>query len=157
MRNDHEGARDGDDDALPTRNDAAPATGNGPCRSTNADPATDLTRALYFLGRSDPEVLDVALLHPSGAAPVATLFSEREPATAWRDQLPEPLRAEVCVQVAPADDPRARAELLEACLSAGAATYLIDPAVGQPEVARTRPLRGALAYLHSLKTASACF
>lgn len=112
----------------------------------------DLTRDLYYLGRTIPAVLDVVVLRPERGEAIAPLFSDPVAAEIWLHDLP----AEVVVQRAEADDPRGRVELLEACVAAGATRYVLDPIVRRRGLVGARRLAPALAYLRSLRNETAC-
>lgn len=112
--------------------------------------AVDLDRPLYYLGRDLPGVLDVLTLSAAAdGGRVAPVFRERGPAQAWAGRAP----TGIAPRCAAAHDPRARVELLEAFLAAGALELWCDP--GAPTASRG-PLRPSLDYLRSLRNASAC-
>lgn len=113
--------------------------------------AVDLDRPLYYLGRALEGVLDVVTLEADapGGATLAPVFRDAARARAWARRAPSGVR----VLRAPAGDPRFRTELLAAFAAAGAHTLWLDP--GAADAARG-PLRPALDYLRSLRSASAC-
>ncbi len=112
--------------------------------------AVDLDRPLYYLGRDLPGVLDVLTLSATASGGrVAPVFGELERARLWAGRAPRG----VAPRCAGADDPRARVELLEAFLAAGAVELWCDP--GAPTAARGA-LQPSLDYLRSLRNASAC-
>ncbi len=130
---------------------------------------TDLSRDLYYLGLSDPGVLAVLTL-ATGEGPVAPLFTSAARAASLLAQAP----AGTGIGRAPAGDPRARVELLEACLLAGAERIALDPGVRDPDppgggepaapgrgrdtlgASDRGAVRPALAYVRSLRSERAC-
>lgn len=113
----------------------------------------DLTRDLYYLtaGRDDAGGV-VVLEGPNGRW--APLFTSRAAATAMAAAAPAGVR----VAHAPAGDPRAREELLLACLENGAEVLALDaPAARAGEApGRVGSVRLALAAVRSHRTGSAC-
>lgn len=105
---------------------------------------------LYFLGRSHPSVLDLALVTvPGGKA--ALIFSSEALARAHLSSVPEG------VEVLRAGDLRAKEEVLRAALARDAITLWFDAPVqggGSPRAAY--PLQRALEYTLSYKRQSAC-
>lgn len=114
----------------------------------------DLSRDLYYLVSGDDRAAGVVVLEaPQGRW--APLFTTREGAAALARKAPAGVR----VARAAARDPRAREELLLACLDSGAEVLAIDPAsgtaaVGAPE--RASSVRAALASVRSHRTGTAC-
>lgn len=107
-----------------------------------------LDEDVYFLGRVQPGVIDLALL-PLADGKAALLFSAEAFAARHLGALPEG------VQVQRAGDPRAKEELLRAALGRGATEIWLDTPPGAE--AETRyPLRRALDYVLSFKRQSAC-
>jgi hypothetical protein len=111
----------------------------------------DLTRTLYFLEQGPPGQLGVVVLEgPDGRwAPV---FSDRSAADRLRASAPPGVH----LGAAPAHDPRAREELLLACLQAAAEVAGLDPAPGARTPRASSSVRAALADVRSLRTGTAC-
>lgn len=112
---------------------------------------TDLASALYFLEQGPPGQLGVVVLEGTDGR-WAPVFSDRRAA----ERLCATAPAGVRVGTAPAHDPRAREELLLACLKAGAEVTALDAAPGERRPDATSPVRAALAYVQSLRTGTAC-
>ncbi|ADI15599.1 hypothetical protein [Truepera radiovictrix] len=106
---------------------------------------------LYYLGRELPHQLDVTLLRTE-AGRAALLFRTETGARAHLAALPHALR----VRVAPANDWRAKEELLLAAGARGATAVWLDVAVGTLEPTLRAPLAAALAYVRSFRRQSAC-
>ena len=114
----------------------------------------DLTRDVFYLtaGRRDSAGV-VVLEGPEGRW--APLFSTRRRAAALAAVAPAGVR----VAVAPAGDPRAREELLLACLDNGAEVLALDPerhAAGPAAPRNAGSVRLALAAVRSRRTGTAC-
>lgn len=107
-----------------------------------------LDEPLFFLGRPDPEVLDVALLR-LGSGKVALLFSREATARRHLSALP------AGTAVLSVNDLRAKEELFRAALARGAAELWLDAEVGHGPLVRY-PLERALNYVLSFKRQSAC-
>ncbi len=112
----------------------------------------DLERDLYYLGRAVPEVLDVLLLRRDGTA-IAPVFSSHEKADPWLGVVPDGFS----VLRVGAQDPRARVELLAAFEAAGAKRLGLDPRPEDGAPRQETELGPELAYLRSLRNATACF
>lgn len=115
----------------------------------------DLTRDLYYLTVGRRHAGGVVVLDgPDGRW--APLFTSRAAATAMADAAPAGVR----IGYAPAGDPRAREELLLACLESGAEVLAVDPGPATagtgPVPARAGAVRAALAAVRSHRTGSAC-
>jgi hypothetical protein len=111
----------------------------------------DVTSPLWFLEQGPPGQLGVVVLEGLEGR-WAPVFSDRLVAERLCAAAPPGVR----VGTAPAHDPRAREELLLACLQAGAEVTALDPAPGERRPHATSPVRPALAYVRSLRTGSAC-
>lgn len=107
-----------------------------------------LDEPLFFLGRSQPLVIDVALLRLDSGK-VALLFS-REVAAQRHLEVAPPGTV-----VQSATDLRAKEELFRAALARGAHEVWLDAEVGQEPVVRY-PLQRALDYVLSFKRQRAC-
>lgn len=111
----------------------------------------DLTTTLYFLEQGPPGQLGVVVLQgPDGR--FAPVFSGQRGAERLRAAAPDGVR----VGTAPAHDPRAREELLLACLQAGAEVAVLDPASDGSRPRAISRVREALAGVRSLRTGTAC-
>jgi len=113
----------------------------------------DLSIGLFYLARGPSDRSGVVTLEGS-AGRWLPLFTSREAARRLRRHAP----AGVHVASAPANDPRAREELLLAALQAGAEVLALDPepADGQAPEHPPASVRAALAYVRSLRTGTAC-
>jgi len=109
----------------------------------------DLTRDIFYL--ADAGDAGVVVLQGPDAR-IAPLFSSRSRAAAFAGEAPAGVR----VARAPAGDPRAREELLLACLGNGAEVLALDPAPGGERPARPASVRLALAAVRSHRVALAC-
>ncbi|HKI56058.1 MAG TPA: hypothetical protein VKB31_02810 [Trueperaceae bacterium] len=116
--------------------------------------ADDLTHDLYYLAAGREDAAGVVVLEgPEGRW--VPLFSTAEAASALAAEAPAGVR----VACAPAGDPRAREELLLACLHNGAEVLALDPdardaTAGTPD--RVGSVRLALAAVRSYRNGSAC-
>jgi hypothetical protein len=113
----------------------------------------DLSIDLFYLARGPSDRSGVVTVEgPAGRwLPV---FTTRRAAQRLCRRAP----AGVVVASAPADDPRAREELLLAGLQAGAEVLALDPgpADGPSPTHPPASVRAALAYVRSLRTGTAC-
>lgn len=112
---------------------------------------TDLRSDLYYLASGAEGTLGVVVVEgPEGCwAPV---FSQEDAARRLAERAPAGVKA----ARAAARDPRAREELLVACLLAGAEVLQLDPDPERPRLEHPVPARGALAYVRSFRTEAAC-
>jgi len=109
-----------------------------------------LDEALSYLGLELPGAIDVLLVR-AGETRAALLFRDPERA---REHLPKlPGRT---VHRVPADDFRAKEELLRAALHRGATEVWVDTAAEGLGPAARYPLREALLYVLSMKRQTAC-
>lgn len=109
----------------------------------------DLTRDVFYL--ADAGEAGVVVVEGPDAR-IAPLFSSRRSAAAFAGEAPAGVR----VARAPAGDPRAREELLLACLESGAEVLALDPAPDSERPARPASVRLALAAVRSHRVALAC-
>lgn len=125
-------------------------------KATNKVARTEVTSvldgSLYFLGQTQPHILDVALLR-QGNTKAVLLFSQKALAAQHLGALSAVMPAGITVQAA--HDLRTKEELLRAALARGADTlWLNTPPGGEP--AARYPLQRALEYVLSFKRQSAC-
>ncbi len=113
----------------------------------------DLSIDLFYLARGPADRSGVVTLEGS-AGRWLPLFTSRRAARRLCRRAPNG----VYVASAPANDPRAREELLLAGLQAGAEVLTLDPepAGGHAPAHPPASVRAALAYVRSLRTGTAC-
>lgn len=113
--------------------------------------ADDLTRDLYYLAAGSGDARGVVVVTGDDGS-WAPVFSDAARARLVAAAAPRGVH----VACSPAGDPRAREELLLACLDSGAEVLGVDASSAQQLPQRTASVRAALAAVRSHRTGSAC-
>lgn len=111
----------------------------------------DLSADLYYLAGGPGDMPGVVVMEGHGRR-WAPVFSDAIRASALAAAAPRGVR----VACSPAGDPRAREELLLACLESGAEVLGLDATSPRQRPPRTGSVRAALASVRSHRTGSAC-